>query len=376
MFSSIAARRPRRLPRSTGIIVTCLVYSIMVVHAAKSKEATLHRGFQSSIVCHVTMECISLGRDGGAQHIHQNHHFECSPVTNDTLSDFSYVIDLPKEIVAQYRSDIVGGNLFLKIPGGYISGDEVVIPENSLITTSSAPESSQRRQLTVVGTRSILVLRISATDTTPDYSAAEIYDFIFNETKPTLKSQYSKCSAGKLTFLPTQYGVMEVKVDLAATGASATTLRDAAITAVTNQLGITSITSLADHVMFCIPPGTGNWAGSAPVNHWRTVLNNKWCGYLSGVMHEIGHNLGLLVSVFSKCCLRRPMKLTANFIYGVGTGSTRMKEALCTGISQATCLPDSPIHFTPSSASTGPTIGSSDGTAIAKLASIRERASK
>ncbi len=80
-----------------------------------------------------------------------------------------------------------------------------------------------------------------------------------------------------------------------ATGAITPDVRDAAINVVQNQFGVSSITKLADHIMLCIPPGTGNWASSATVGGWRTVYNDVWCGFISSQMHELGHNLGLLV---------------------------------------------------------------------------------
>ena len=46
-------------------------------------------------------------------------------------------------------------------------------------------------------------------------------------------------------------------------------------------------------VAMCLPSGTGNWAASAGINHYRSQYNDEWCLSLSGTMHEIGHNLGL-----------------------------------------------------------------------------------
>ena len=214
------------------------------------------------------------------------------------MSDFAYPIDLSSEFVDQNREDLLGGNLFVSVSGAQIIDGSVVRHEDNPITLVPAPEyfEARRRRLHVTDTRSVLVLRISANDTAPYFSAEEIYGFIFNETQPTLKSQYGNLSFGKLNFVPTEFGVIDVSVNLMAKGSSSATIRDAAIMAVTSQYGVSSVTSLADHVMFCIPPGTGSWAGSSPINSWRSVLNNKWCGYLSGIMHEMGHNLGLLVS--------------------------------------------------------------------------------
>ncbi len=50
-----------------------------------------------------------------------------------------------------------------------------------------------------------------------------------------------------------------------ATGAINPDVRDAAISVVQNQFGVSSITQLGDHVMLSIPPETGNWASSATV---------------------------------------------------------------------------------------------------------------
>jgi len=47
-----------------------------------------------------------------------------------------------------------------------------------------------------------------------------------------------------------------------------------------------------DLVMFCVPPGQ-NFLAFANVNSKNSWYNDKWCGYSSAQMHEVGHNLGL-----------------------------------------------------------------------------------
>ena len=44
---------------------------------------------------------------------------------------------------------------------------------------------------------------------------------------------------------------------------------------------------VADHVLFCIPPGTGSWVANAVTGHWRSQYNDYWCMSLSAVMHEV-----------------------------------------------------------------------------------------
>jgi hypothetical protein len=46
----------------------------------------------------------------------------------------------------------------------------------------------------------------------------------------------------------------------------------------------------AGAVMFA---GKPRWVAYSYMNWSRTVFNNEWCGSVSAVSHEIGHNLGL-----------------------------------------------------------------------------------
>jgi len=68
---------------------------------------------------------------------------------------------------------------------------------------------------------------------------------------------------------------------------------DAVSLELTLQFNISSLSKLADHLMYCMPQETyyGAWAY---VGHWLSVYGSQiFCSYLSDQMHEIGHNLGL-----------------------------------------------------------------------------------
>ena len=52
-----------------------------------------------------------------------------------------------------------------------------------------------------------------------------------------------------------------------------------------------SPSQIADHVMYCLPPETMSGIAYAYKNSWNSVYSNEWCNYVSGQMHEIGHNL-------------------------------------------------------------------------------------
>ncbi len=258
---------------------------------------------QPLLKCRVTMACVSLARVDSSNAKQDPHHYECSPVESGKVSDFSYVIDLPTDLVHNNAKKILAGTLFVNIPDGKVLNGAVVFPKKSNIRVGTAPKTfktNRRRLEPTSGTASILVLRISSNDATPTLAAQEMYGYIFNNSQPvnqpSLASQYSAVSFGKLQFVPTHGGVAEVYVNMNANGAQINAVTNAAIAAAQSQFGVSSVTSLADHIMFCIPPGTGSWAGMSSVNSWRLVLNDGWCGYLSALMHEMGHNLGLLHS--------------------------------------------------------------------------------
>ena len=77
--------------------------------------------------------------------------------------------------------------------------------------------------------------------------------------------------------------------DIIASGKDASDIVDAAIAKATKDLG-QAPSMIANHVMFCIPPGTGNWIAYASVNHWQSAYNDKWCTYPSSNLHEVGES--------------------------------------------------------------------------------------
>jgi hypothetical protein len=221
---------------------------------------------------------------------------------------------LPKDIVKKNKAALMSGQWFVRISDGrkYLASDnpaDGIQPAQGSITTvpassaKSIRDTIHTRSLDQVDVRSVLVLRISTIDSEPSFSASELHGLLFNNSVPSLRSQYYWCSFAKLQLDSTEYGVMEVSLSsLKAAGSTSTDLMLAAYSAANNLLGVSKLENEFDHVMFCLPPGTiGNWAAAAPVHHWRSVYNDKWCGYITGYMHEMGHNLGLLVSVSSAC---------------------------------------------------------------------------
>ena len=156
-------------------------------------------------------------------------------------------------------------------------------------------QSRQRRRLRPIRKRRMLVIRADASDSSTSADAAQLSNDIFGTSgdRVTLKSQYRKCSHGKVLFAPydDDTGVVEVQLDGNVNGKDKFTIQDAMLNAATEMLG--NLTDQADHVMLCMPKGTGEWVAYAYVDHWLSVFNDDWCQQLSTQVHEIGHNFGL-----------------------------------------------------------------------------------
>jgi hypothetical protein len=156
------------------------------------------------------------------------------------------------------------------------------------------------------GVRTVLVIRIVARDSQTTATEAQLADDVFGADGDdlNLKTGYDQCSYGQLQFEPLRTnakvgsdGVYTVFIpNTTVKGVAVSVIANAAMDQVTNDLGAPP-NFLADHVMFCIPPGTagdlppgmtGDWVAYANVNGWRSVYNDERCQHPNVQMHEIG----------------------------------------------------------------------------------------
>jgi hypothetical protein len=158
------------------------------------------------------------------------------------------------------------------------------------------------------GVRTVLVIRIIARDAWTTATEEELADDIFgtNGDVWNLKTGFDQCSYGQLKFEPLTTntkvgpdGVYTVSIpNTSVKGVSDSRVVNAAQSQVQTDLGV-SPNMLADHVMFCLPPGTsGDWIAYATINGWRSVYNDVWCQYPSGQMHEFGKSMDTCSFVF------------------------------------------------------------------------------
>jgi len=178
------------------------------------------------------------------------------------------------------------------------------IPPGAIVSerkkNSNAIKSEGRRRL-MEGEKKILIVRGEFPDASTALSTSLLSDSILGTygDPVNLASQYSDCSYEKLRFIKvpdgttfneiaSEEGAITVTGSETVSGTDNSVIREAMKSLMGGSQGA------ADYVMLCLPPGTnGGWIAYAYVNWWLSVYNNNWCSYVSGQMHEIGHNLGL-----------------------------------------------------------------------------------
>lgn len=199
--------------------------------------------------------------------------------------DESYkVLQLPKPFFLKHQVEIERGELYVSISHVITKSDglELLLSNSSLITVLGAPTGNhvgsvattgsgnspsrflEKRfdrlyQPGTMGQRTIAVVRVSTTDSSLNATAKEIHDALFSARRINFISQYRACSFNKLRWTRSKYGVVDVKLNRPITSFSgAAEVIQVATSQYKTEFKFHSAMQLADNVMFCIPPGTGN----------------------------------------------------------------------------------------------------------------------
>ena len=122
-----------------------------------------------------------------------------------------------------------------------------------------------------------------------------------------MRAQFNRCSFGQIDFVPaTGYapvfnGVMDVRVGYSLQGRNIHPHRAEIRAEAARLLGVTSLDTEFDHVMFCVAPGTntgglGSWTSFATRPGYESYFSSGSCDKLSGLMRQMGHNIDLVGS--------------------------------------------------------------------------------
>ena len=287
-----------------GIRVIFLVVSVLCVSFA----------IQLDEPCRAVIQEISGGQQNGDE-----LHLVCetpSGMIYKVQNVSSSVMDLVKKSTRQVDTEMI------------LHFDETAqINVNTQEIESSTPpkliesiSSSPRKLAVVTGTKSILVVRIVASGVGPSPSESALSDSVFGNNADgdgadpvNVKSQYAACSHGKISFVEAndrngnngvniRNGVVTISVATSANEQDYA-IRNAVTTTFYNLFGVYP-NAVADHVMYCMPPGSMDAIAYAFVDSYLSVYSDLWCTYVSAQMHgtymclEHGH-----IRHFTTCTL-------------------------------------------------------------------------
>lgn len=215
---------------------------------------------------------------------------------------FGLHIDLPESVVVANNEALHHGEWFVNITDATvetinIKGHGIVrtaidVSSIATITTISPDdgrlallsarqvrrmeESIGGRHLQTMGTHSLLVLRVSVSNSAPTFTAAQLAQDYFDMSSFSLARQYSMCSFGAINFKPYDYAnpVMDVMVQGDAASFTKDTLWPLAMAAGAAEKQVSDLTTLAMHIALILPPGlsdSSDWQSVGTVSSWWYV---------------------------------------------------------------------------------------------------------
>jgi hypothetical protein len=214
----------------------------------------------------------------------------CVPIVGGQETEFDFPIHLPEEMKARHAAKIETGQLMVLVSPATFENNTLTIADNAeyFVVDDRRLHHLTTRHLIATGTRTVAFVRVSTSDATPAATLAELQATHFDPKGLNLITQYDKCSRGKLKWTLVPNGMIDVKIPSKATEFVGNI--GGFTTVVQQQLKDTmfpnGITSIADKIIMCLPPGSGNWAASAGLNHWRVQMNNFWCSSLSASIRK------------------------------------------------------------------------------------------
>lgn len=213
------------------------------------------------------------------------HEIHCAPDGSDEF----FAINLPEGFSMRDHP-------FVSVIGGHLNREtaRVVQPPGSSISASQRGgnrggnrRGASGRRAVVTGTKTVLIVKVIVADGSATSTEAELADSVFGTSGDpvNLKSQYSDCSHGQLTFTQAasrtngaysiSNGATTVNLPSQVVGNGDSTIRNAVTTELNNMFGM-SASSLADHVMYCLPSASMTGIAYAYINSWNSVYSDNW----------------------------------------------------------------------------------------------------
>ncbi len=205
-------------------------------------------------------------------------------------------MDLDAEVVSGETTILAAGAVIedgsLKIPeGGKKTFGKIKKrgPSEKLKKEKKRIKKGRALALVQPDVRTVLVVRVRASDTTTTASLATLSGDVFGtgkaSTAVSMSERFRSCSYGQMLMTPynartpsgvtIQNGVVEVRITTSVNGNDSVPVQNTVLSTLSSQLGISSLATVFDHVMLCLPPGTsGGWIayGTCPWKINNTIL--------------------------------------------------------------------------------------------------------
>jgi len=203
----------------------------------------------------------------------------------DGMAEMSYSLNLPTTFVNANKVLLDSGVSSICIIGGsairteFERPDYVVIPPNTEIHFVASRKSRQRHLVQTSGIKSLLLVRVTAPNSTQNDSLERLSNVTFGtgNQQNSMAAQFSSCSSGKLQFVPASgypgiitNGVMDLPLQASVDGLYITDIQNSLTAAVQNKLGVANLGSIFSNIMFCMPYGT---------LRSKTVNSKSWIAY-------------------------------------------------------------------------------------------------
>jgi hypothetical protein len=241
-----------------------------------------------TVLCRIVLIDTSYEDMDGRSSTVSASHKVCVPVVHGVEADVDFPIYLPEEMKARHIDKIVMGQLFVLVSPATFVNDTLTVESNAeyFVVDDRRLDHLAHRHLAITGVKTFALVRVSTSDSTPNSSLQELKDYHFG-AGPNFVTQYNACSRGKLQWQLVPNGVIDVYMpNTKVTDYSNNVggLTTAVQTYMKSNGYPNGVNAIADKVLMCLPPGTGTWAASAGINHWRVQMNNYWCKTLSATM--------------------------------------------------------------------------------------------
>jgi hypothetical protein len=240
-------------------------------------------------------------------------------VCDTPYDDNLYSIDLPPWLLQRTKSmqEGDGGDLWIRITDAHldVENERIVLGEFPVFKLDTNPAFSEQRTEPIqarkayndaFGSRTYAIVLISTSDRSLSVTAQQM-QARFTNSAVGFESTYRDCSANQIDWNLQGIHTVNLPGPLSQYANNPGQIRNAATTQLMQEKGLGSMEDLANNVLYCIPPGTGDWVANAGTNHWRSQFNDAWCISLTAVVHELGKYSAIMKShlnlVFSATCL-------------------------------------------------------------------------